>query len=100
LVNALSFTTVVYSSGPVTPVDVEAPVLAVEAEVFPHARRLDQDLGAHLGEERRVVAHLHVLADGVGDVGVDVVLGGARLVVRRGLLAVDGPPREQGPVAG
>ena len=76
-------------------VDVEAAVVAVEAEVLPHPRRLDEDLGADLDEEVDVAAHVDVAADGVGDVGVEVVLGGAGLVVGRRLVAVDRAPREQ-----
>ena len=50
-----------------------------------------------MGEEvlpRRV----DVLAQGVGDVGIDVVLRCARGIVRRSFLTVDRAPREQGSV--
>jgi hypothetical protein len=48
-----------------------------------------------LEEELVVAADLRVAPHRVDDVGVDVVLGRAGLVVRRGLLAVDCAPCEQ-----
>lgn len=81
--------------GPGDPVDVEPPVLAVEAQVLPHPGRLDQDLRTGLQQEAIVAPHVDIPLDGVGDVGVEVVLGRARLVVGRRLLAVDRAPRER-----
>ena len=97
LVNRLLLTTVVYSSGPVTPLMRNAVLaLAEEAELGPHPRGLDQELDA-VSEQKSVVAGgRDVLAEGVGDVGVDVVLRGAGRVVRGRLVAVDRAPREQG----
>jgi hypothetical protein len=75
-------------------VDVERAVGGEEAQVLPQPCRLDEHLGADLGEEAAVVARVNVSADRVRDVRIDVVLRGARLVVRRRLLAVDRAPRE------
>ena len=77
--------------------EVEATVVPVETEVLPHPSRLHQDLGADLGQEPDVALDVDVPPDGVGDVGVEVVLGGAGLIERRRLVAVDRPPREQRP---
>ena len=95
----LSLTTVVYSSGPVTPWirNAVVAVVLVEAEIGPQPGRLDQDLGALVGEEVDVAGGVQVPLEGVDHRGVDVVLGGAGGVVRRGLLAVDGPPRVERP---
>ena len=77
-------------------VDVEAPVVAEEAEIHPHPCGLDEDLGAGLDEKVGVTANVDVAADGVGDVGVEVELGGAGEVIGRRLVAADRAPREQG----
>ena len=78
-------------------VDVEPLIGAVETEVRPQPGGLDEDLGADLAEHASAALHLGVAPDRVGDIGVDVVLGGALLEVGRSLLAVDGPPREKRP---
>ena len=98
LVNRLSFTTVVYSSGPVTPWmwNDDVAVLAPEAEVLPHPRGLDEDVDRPAGEVVPVAGGLDVLHEGVRDVGVDVVLRRAGRVVGGRLEPVDGAPREQG----
>ena len=90
-------TTVVYSSGPVTPWMWNEPlaVVAPEAEVGPQPGGLDEDLDALAHEEVDVAGGVDVLLERVGDVGVDVVLRGAGGVVGRRLLAVDRAPREQ-----
>ena len=69
--------------------------MVVEPEVGEQPGQLDEDLGALAVEELGVARGGHVAVDRVGDIGVDVVLRGARRVVRRGLFAVDRPPREQ-----
>jgi hypothetical protein len=98
LVKVLSLTTVVYSSGPVTPWMWNAAVgRAEEPEVDPQPGGLDEDLRPDLGEQDAVAAHVDVALDRVRDVGVDVVLRRAGRVVGRRLLAVDRPPREQRP---
>ena len=81
--------------GPGHAVDAEAPVAALgeEPEAHPEARRLDEHLGALVEQEPEVAGDAVVLVHRVGDVGVDVVLRGAGRVPRRGLLAVDRPPR-------
>ena len=83
--------------GPGDAVDVEAGRVGVvvEAEVGEQSRDLDQHLGALVAEELDVAGGRDVAVDGVRDVGVDVVLGGAGRVVRRRLLAVDRAPGEQ-----
>ena len=81
------------------PMDVERvrAVRAVEAQVDPQPRRLDEQLGAFVGEEVDVSGGLQVAAQCEHDGRVDVVLRGARGVVRRCFLAVDRPPREECP---
>ena len=76
-------------------VDVEPLVGAVEPEVLPQPGGLDEDLSADLAEHASAALHVGVAHDRVCDIGVDVILGGALLEIGRGLLAVDGPPREQ-----
>jgi hypothetical protein len=88
-------TTVVYSSGPVTPWMWNLSVGAVEAEVGPQPGGLDEGFRADLAEQAQVTLDVVVAPDRVSDIGVDVILGGALLEIGRGLLAVDGPPREQ-----
>ena len=78
------------------PVDVERPI-AVEPEISPHAGRLDEDLHSYLPQQFLVAGHLDVLAQCVGDGGVDVVLGGPGRPVGTRLLAVDRPPGEERP---
>ena len=96
-VYVLSLTTVVYSSGPVTlwMWNKSVAVRRVEPEVLPEACRLDHHLGALVDEEVDVAGGVEVALQRVRHGGVDVVLGGARRVVRRRLLAVDGAPRVQ-----
>ena len=81
------------------PVDVEV-VRPIEAQVQPEFGSLEGDLRPHRPEELAVSRHLDVLADGVDDVGVDVVLGGPCQEIRRSLFAVDGSPGEEDAVAG
>ncbi len=76
---------------------VEPTAVVVEPETSPHASRFNQQLGAELGEHLGVSGHVDVALQGVGDVGVEVVLRRARLVVRRCLFAGDRAPREQRP---
>jgi len=71
-----------------------------EAQVHPQPRGLDQDGQRLAGQEPRVAAHVGVLGHRERHVSVDVVLGGARGVVRGRLLAVDRAPREQRPLLG
>jgi hypothetical protein len=61
------------------PVEVERPVGVVEAERLPHAGRFDEELGPDLDQEVDIAEDIHVPPDRIGDVGVQVVLGGARL---------------------
>ena len=81
-------------------VDVER-VLAVavarapEAERVPQPRGLDGDVDALAVEELDIPRRPHVLREREAHVGVDVVLRGARRVVRRCLFAVDRPPGEE-----
>ncbi len=102
LVNRLSLTTVVYSSGPVTPWmwKVRAiPSSGLGSRQKPrsaHIRAVSTRISTPSRSMKSVVAGgAHVLAQGERDVGVDVVLSGAGGVVRRGLLAVDRPPGKQ-----
>ena len=78
-------------------VDDELAVAALgeEAEPEPEPGRLDEHLGAAVEHQRVVAGDRAVLAQGVGDVGVDVVLGGAGDVARGCLLPGDRAPREQ-----
>jgi hypothetical protein len=73
-------------------VDAEAPLAVPAAEAEPDARRVQHDLGAVLRHEVEVAGRQQVQADRIGDVGIDVVLGGAGRVVGRALLAGDGAP--------
>ena len=77
---------------------MEPPLLAIDipAEVDPEARGLDQDLGAVLAQESLVAGRLDVLADGVGDIGIDVILGSPGRVVRRRFVTIYRPPGESG----
>ena len=92
-------TTVVYSSGPVTPwmwkLREPSPSSRQKPRSAHMPRRLDQDVDALAAHEVLVAAGRDVLAQRVGDVGVDVVLRGAGGVVGRRLLAVDRAPREE-----
>jgi hypothetical protein len=76
-------------------VDVEPAVAAVEAEVLPQPGGFGEDLGPDVAEQAHIAGDAGVAPDRVGDIGVDVILRGARLEIRRGLLAVDRAPREQ-----
>ena len=79
-------------------VDAELPAfcLRVEAEVRPQARRFHQHLGAVIPQERLVAGRLHVLAQRIHDVGIDMILRGPGGVVGRRFFPVDGAPREHG----
>ena len=70
-------------------------VAAVEAEVLPQPGGFGEDLGPDVAEQAHVAGDAGVAPDRVGDIGVDVILRGARLEIRRDLLAVDRAPREQ-----
>ena len=74
-----------------------ALALRVEAEIEPEAGGLDQHLRTLVEHQGLVVGDLDIFAQGVEDIGVDVILGRPRGVVGRGLLAVDGAPGEQRP---
>src|SRR5262245_4959335 len=76
----------------------EAPPLALreKPEVVPEPSRFDQDLGAVTAEEFLVPTDLHVFSQGIGDIGVYVILRGAGRIIGRRFLAVDGPPGERG----
>ena len=90
-------TTVVYSSGPVTPWMWNVPPSSSRQNPrSAHSRAVSTRMSiASAGEEVVVAGGADVLAQRVGDVGVDVVLRGAGRVVGRRLLAVDGAPREE-----
>ena len=83
--------------GPGHSVDHElaAHAFAEEAEVYPEASCLDEDLETGIGDHVQVARGPHVLAHGPDHVGVYVVLGGTGRVVRRSLFAVDRAPRVQ-----
>lgn len=75
-------------------IDAEAlaVTLRVGAEVEPETRGLDQHLRTVVAQEVLVAGDVHVLANGVSDVGVDVVLGRAGGIIGRGFVTVDGAP--------
>ena len=79
--------------------DVEAAtaaaVLPPEAEVGPEPRGLDQEVHALAIHEFLVSAGSDVLAEGVGNVSVDVILRGPGRVIGRCLFTVDRAPREE-----
>src|SRR6476659_5780420 len=79
--------------------DVEATatgaVLAPEAEISPQSRGLDKNVHALAVHEILIAAGRDVFAQGVRDVGVDVVLRRAGRVIGRCLLTVDRTPREE-----
>ena len=75
-----------------------AVVRRVETQVAPEPCRLDEDLGAFVGEEVDVTRRVEVAGQREDHVGVDVVLRGSGGVVRRGLFTVDRAPRVQPPV--
>jgi hypothetical protein len=81
LVKRLSLTTVVYSSGP-------------------QPRGLDQKVHAFAVHEVLITAGGDVLAEGIGDVCVDVILRRAGRVIGRCLLAVDRTPGEERSILG
>jgi hypothetical protein len=83
--------------GPGHAVDVEPAVAAEKAEVLPQPSGFGQDLGPDVAEQAHVAGDAGVAPDRVGDIGVDVILRGARLEIGRGLLAVDGAPWESAP---
>ncbi len=97
LVKRLSLTTVVYSSGPVTPWMWNVPLPRPSQNPrSTHIRAVStrMSMPSRIMKSSSPVA-LTYFAQGVGDVGVDVVLRGAGGVVGRGLLAVDRAPREE-----
>src|SRR6516165_481202 len=91
-------TTVFYSSGPVTALMQNFPPFCVriEAKVQPKPRRFHEHLGTAVPQELLVAGRLHVLAQRIHDVGVDVVLRGPGGVVCRSFFPADGAPREHG----
>ncbi len=96
LVNRLLLTTVVYSSGPVTPWmwKLGSPLLRQKPRSA-HIRAASTRMSTPSRTRKPAVAgRADVLHQRVGDVGVDVVLRGAGRVVGRRLLAVDRAPRE------
>ena len=68
-------------------VDAEAAFLArgEEAEVIPEARGLDQDLRAITPKELIVATDLHILSQGICDIGIDMILRGASGIVGEAL---------------
>src|SRR5581483_1634385 len=74
----------------------EASVAVEVAEGAPQPGRLDQDLEPEPLLEVLVLGGVHVADDGAGDVGVDVVGGGAGRPVGGALLAGDRPLGEGG----
>ncbi len=76
-------------------VDDEAALAVVAADTHPDARRLHDDFGAMQDQVFVIVARFHVQLDGIGDIGVDVVLRGTSREVGRAFLAGDGTPRVQ-----
>ena len=98
LVYALLSTTVVYSSGPVTPLMQKRPSRRSEKNPSSiHSRAVSTTTSAPAQDEVQVARDVDVLAHGVRDVGVDVVLRRAGRVPGRGLLAADRPPRIERP---
>src|SRR4030095_12510272 len=75
-------------------------VLTPEAEVGPESGSLDQDVDTLLIHEVLIPAGGDVLAKGVGNIGIDVVLRCPGRVVGRCLFAVDRTPGEERAILG
>ena len=86
---------VLVGTGDAVNMELPFPVGAPESQVGPQPSRLDEYFGTIPVQEGLVLTRPGVQQQGVGDVGVDVVLGCAGRVVGRRLLTSDRAPREQ-----
>ncbi|OQA43410.1 MAG: hypothetical protein BWY50_00953 [Spirochaetes bacterium ADurb.Bin315] len=81
-------------------VDDELSLFIERTQIEVEAGRFDQELQTAFIQDGVILCDVEVLVERIGDVRVDVVLGGSGGEVGGGLRSVDRPPREQGPFLG